>query len=70
MGLRDFRVIPNGVNGLEERLHIGWDSLVGSGARLPACMQCMQGHLACLHLHGGDWDSLMCWSACCCPHAC
>ena len=31
LGLHDFRVIPNGVHGLEERIHVGWDSLVNSG---------------------------------------
>uniref|UniRef100_A0A2P2JXS5 dihydropyrimidinase n=1 Tax=Rhizophora mucronata TaxID=61149 RepID=A0A2P2JXS5_RHIMU len=28
LGLDDFRKIPNGVNGIEERMHLIWDSLV------------------------------------------
>jgi dihydropyrimidinase len=35
-GLHDFRNIPNGVNGIEERLHVTWDKLVNSGARTGA----------------------------------
>ena len=31
MGLHDFRVIPNGVNGIEERLNVVWDTLVKPG---------------------------------------
>ncbi|XP_013606352.1 PREDICTED: dihydropyrimidinase [Brassica oleracea var. oleracea] len=31
LGLDDFRKIPNGVNGLEERMHLTWDTMVGSG---------------------------------------
>lgn len=30
-GIDDFRKIPNGVNGLEERMHLVWDTMVGSG---------------------------------------
>ncbi|KAG0468264.1 hypothetical protein HPP92_017592 [Vanilla planifolia] len=30
-GMDDFRKIPNGVNGIEERMHIIWDSMVESG---------------------------------------
>lgn len=30
-GLHDFRKIPNGVNGIEERLHVAWDELVRPG---------------------------------------
>lgn len=30
-GLHDFRKIPNGVNGIEERLHVTWDELVNPG---------------------------------------
>lgn len=30
-GAADFRRIPNGVNGLEERLHVAWEELVNSG---------------------------------------
>lgn len=31
VGREDFRVIPNGVNGLEERMHVVWQELVVSG---------------------------------------
>lgn len=31
VGRRDFRAIPNGVNGLEERLHVVWQELVVPG---------------------------------------
>ncbi|CAA0833514.1 Dihydropyrimidinase [Striga hermonthica] len=31
MGIDDFRKIPNGVNGLEERMHLVWDTMVVSG---------------------------------------
>ncbi|CAA2979704.1 dihydropyrimidinase [Olea europaea subsp. europaea] len=31
LGIDDFRKIPNGVNGIEERMHIVWDSMVVSG---------------------------------------
>ncbi len=34
-GAADFRAIPNGVNGIEERLHVTWDALVAPGARPP-----------------------------------
>ncbi|KAL8545045.1 hypothetical protein ACS0TY_005303 [Phlomoides rotata] len=30
-GIDDFRKIPNGVNGLEERMHLIWDTMVASG---------------------------------------
>lgn len=30
-GLNDFRKIPNGVNGIEERMHLVWDAMVNSG---------------------------------------
>ncbi|OAE23835.1 hypothetical protein AXG93_369s1290 [Marchantia polymorpha subsp. ruderalis] len=30
-GKSDFRLIPNGVNGIEERMHIVWDLMVNSG---------------------------------------
>ena len=33
LGRHDFRIIPNGVNGVEERLHIVWDEMVNSGLR-------------------------------------
>jgi dihydroorotase-like cyclic amidohydrolase len=33
MGRGDFRKIPNGVNGIEERLHVVWEEMV----RLSAC---------------------------------
>lgn len=31
LGIDDFRKIPNGVNGLEERMHVVWDAMVESG---------------------------------------
>ncbi|XP_073154633.1 dihydropyrimidinase [Henckelia pumila] len=31
LGIDDFRKIPNGVNGIEERMHIVWDTMVASG---------------------------------------
>ncbi|CAL4973527.1 unnamed protein product [Urochloa decumbens] len=31
LGCNDFRKIPNGVNGVEERMHIIWDSMVETG---------------------------------------
>jgi len=30
-GIHDFRKIPNGVNGIEERMHLIWDVMVNSG---------------------------------------
>jgi dihydropyrimidinase len=33
-GRHDFRTIPNGVNGIEERLHVVWDEMVNSGGLL------------------------------------
>ncbi|KAK5810471.1 hypothetical protein PVK06_025783 [Gossypium arboreum] len=30
-GIDDFRKIPNGVNGIEERMHLVWDTMVESG---------------------------------------
>ncbi|KAF7833591.1 dihydropyrimidinase [Senna tora] len=30
-GIEDFRKIPNGVNGIEERMHLVWDTMVESG---------------------------------------
>ncbi|MCH95905.1 dihydropyrimidinase, partial [Trifolium medium] len=30
-GIDDFRKIPNGVNGIEERMHLVWDIMVESG---------------------------------------
>ncbi|VFR02954.1 unnamed protein product [Cuscuta campestris] len=30
-GIDDFRKIPNGVNGIEERMHLVWDAMVASG---------------------------------------
>lgn len=30
-GRGDFRRIPNGVNGLEERMHVVWETMVNSG---------------------------------------
>ena len=31
VGKHDFRIIPNGVNGIEERMHIVWDEMVNTG---------------------------------------
>ncbi|KAJ1432086.1 Metal-dependent hydrolase, composite domain superfamily [Sesbania bispinosa] len=31
LGIDDFRYIPNGVNGIEERMHVVWDTMVESG---------------------------------------
>lgn len=31
LGINDFRKIPNGVNGIEERMHLVWDTMVESG---------------------------------------
>lgn len=31
-GRGDFRLIPNGVNGIEERMHVVWEEMVNSGA--------------------------------------
>lgn len=31
VGAADFRSIPNGVNGIEERLHVVWQEMVNSG---------------------------------------
>ena len=38
LGEHDFRKIPNGVNGIEERLHVTWDALVAPGA--PGFLDC------------------------------
>ena len=35
LGARDFRKIPNGVNGIEERLHVLWHSMVRSSYPSP-----------------------------------
>eukprot|EP00879_Flechtneria_rotunda_P006700 GHRR01007040.1.p1 GENE.GHRR01007040.1~~GHRR01007040.1.p1 ORF type:complete len:271 (+),score=89.28 GHRR01007040.1:842-1654(+) len=35
VGRRDFRFIPNGVNGLEERMHVVWQEMVVSGLITP-----------------------------------
>jgi dihydroorotase-like cyclic amidohydrolase len=57
-GLHDFRDIPNGVNGIEERLHIAWDELVNSGARACCPEQALEALLN---------RRLCCWcgEACC-----
>lgn len=34
-GKKDFRLIPNGVNGIEERMHIAWEQMVNSGLMTP-----------------------------------
>ncbi|KAG5577578.1 hypothetical protein H5410_057712 [Solanum commersonii] len=31
LGIGDFRKIPNGVNGMEERMHLVWETMVASG---------------------------------------
>ncbi|XP_043720125.1 dihydropyrimidinase-like isoform X1 [Telopea speciosissima] len=36
LGIDDFRKIPNGVNGIEERMHVVWDSMVESGLITPS----------------------------------
>eukprot|EP00803_Ostreobium_quekettii_P009148 evm.model.scf_3327.1 EVM.evm.TU.scf_3327.1 scf_3327:2116-3336(+) len=36
VGKGDFRVIPNGVNGIEERLHVVWEEMVNSGLITPS----------------------------------
>ncbi|XP_043690861.1 dihydropyrimidinase-like [Telopea speciosissima] len=35
IGIDDFRKIPNGVNGIEERMHLVWDTMVESGLISP-----------------------------------
>jgi dihydropyrimidinase len=35
MGRNDFRILPNGVNGIEERLHVAWQELVVAGRMSP-----------------------------------
>ncbi|KAK7372738.1 hypothetical protein VNO80_06125 [Phaseolus coccineus] len=35
-GIDDFRKIPNGVNGIEERMHLVWDIMVESGQITPS----------------------------------
>jgi dihydropyrimidinase len=37
VGRGDFRVIPNGVNGLEERMHVVWQEMVMSGESIVMC---------------------------------
>lgn len=43
-GVSDFRLIPNGVNGIEERMHVAWQELVVSGLVTPSdyvrCSSC------------------------------
>ena len=36
LGKDDFRIIPNGVNGIEERVHITWHTMVASGLMTPS----------------------------------
>ncbi|KAJ4969654.1 hypothetical protein NE237_002753 [Protea cynaroides] len=36
LGIDDFRKIPNGVNGIEERMHLVWDIMVVSGLITPS----------------------------------
>ncbi|XP_043690860.1 dihydropyrimidinase-like [Telopea speciosissima] len=35
LGIDDFRKIPNGLNGIEERMHLVWDTMVESGLISP-----------------------------------
>eukprot|EP01025_Chloroclados_australasicus_P048472 TRINITY_DN5493_c0_g2_i1.p1 TRINITY_DN5493_c0_g2~~TRINITY_DN5493_c0_g2_i1.p1 ORF type:complete len:464 (-),score=58.16 TRINITY_DN5493_c0_g2_i1:163-1554(-) len=35
LGRDDFRKIPNGINGVEERMHLVWDEMVNSGSMTP-----------------------------------
>eukprot|EP00887_Chlorella_sp_A99_P002842 scaffold6.g2842.t1 len=35
-GRHDFRLIPNGVNGIEERMHVAWEELVNAGLATPS----------------------------------
>ena len=35
-GRNDFRVLPNGVNGIEERMHVAWEELVNTGLITPS----------------------------------
>jgi dihydropyrimidinase len=37
-GRQDFRKIPNGVNGLEERMHVVWELMVNSGENSVTCL--------------------------------
>jgi len=36
VGKNDFRIIPNGVNGIEERMHVVWEEMVVSGLMSPS----------------------------------
>lgn len=36
VGRNDFRKIPNGVNGIEERMHVVWQEMVASGLSTPS----------------------------------
>ncbi|GAB2218430.1 hypothetical protein Droror1_Dr00001653 [Drosera rotundifolia] len=36
LGINDFREIPNGVNGIEERMHMVWNTMVESGQISPS----------------------------------
>eukprot|EP00873_Tetraselmis_striata_P014482 jgi/Tetstr1/434746/TSEL_023798.t1 len=36
VGRHDFRIIPNGVNGIEERMHVVWEEMVVSGLMSPS----------------------------------
>ncbi len=39
-GRGDFRLIPNGVNGIEERMHVVWQAMVNSGEMNRHCPLC------------------------------
>lgn len=40
VGKHDFRLIPNGVNGLEERLHVVWQEMVVPGVYVTESLCC------------------------------
>ena len=49
-GRHDFRKVPNGVNGIEERLHVTWNEMVNTGlldiVSDPGCMRAAASSLA------------------------